>query len=60
MYNCTTVQLYNPPPGRQLYKAVGSEHYMLQTDMFYRADGELRAIAEVTAVQLYKSTIVQL
>jgi len=33
-------------PGGQVYKAVGSDRIMFATDLWYRSDGELRAIAE--------------
>jgi len=36
-----------PQIGRKLYKAVGKDHlYMFGTDLWYKTDGELRAIAE--------------
>jgi len=33
-------------PGGKVYKAVGSDRIMFATDIWYRSDGELRAIAE--------------
>ena len=35
------------PTDRHVYRAVGSDRIMFATDLWYRSDGQLRAIAEV-------------
>jgi hypothetical protein len=37
--------------GRQVYRAIGSDRLMFRTDLWYRSDGELRVIAEVSLAE---------